>query len=221
MKRRCTIWLFCLLLAVEGLYAGVFDPLRPDYDQLNKLVIQYLNQKRAQKGKATLVANASLQKAAVSYTDKFVLRKFENSDENRMRISKKVKKACLANGFHSKLIDFSINTASAVNFYGRAYYLDREDSTSDLHLYVGNKKPSRKEKEQDNFKSIPIKQFTYEELAEVIAKKFMHDKGHFKTLNNAYDQIGISCVVEPRSLGGHKLPQIKAIIVVGGKLINW
>ncbi len=49
----------------------------------------------------------------------------------------------------------------------------------------------------------------------------MHDEGHFKSLNKAYDQIGISVVLDKRSLFRKGIPQLKAVVIVGGKRINW
>ena len=214
---RC-FCLFLFLLIGILVHAQDFDPLKPDYNRLNSLVIKLLNEKRAKKGKLPLVVNPSLQKTALYYTNVFVLRKFENNDINKTRFRKNFKKICRANGFYSRLIDFSINKLSALNYYGTNYYFSREDSTSDLHLYYG-KTPGRKEKEAENFKPTPLPTYSYEKLAQSIANKFIQDEGSFKSLNNAYDQLGLSCVIEPMSLGGRRLPKIKVILIVGGKLI--
>jgi hypothetical protein len=220
MKRNGWMILVLMLVCLRG-FPLEFDAKNPNYNYLNKLVLECLNAKRAKRSASQLKFHAALQKTAEYYTDHFVLRKFESNAENKLRISKKIKKMCQQNGFTTRLTDFSINTCSAVNFYGSKFYYEQDDSTNSLHLYVGKKRPSKKEKEKEGFSSIPVKNFTYEELAEEIAKKFSRDRGHIKSLNKGYDQIGISCVVEPRSLGGRKLPKIKAIIIVGGKLINW
>jgi hypothetical protein len=209
---------YILWLTSITLRAQYFDPLKPDYERLNTLVVKLLNEKRFKKNKSTLVVNSSLQKTALFYTNVFVLRKFENNTVNKTRFRKNFKKLCRANGFYSKLIDFTINKISALHYFGKDYYYSKEDSTSDLHLYYG-KKPGRKEMSAENFKSVPLPSYSYEKLAQLIADKFIQDQGNFKTLNNAFDQIGLSCVVEPRTLGGHSLPQIKAILIVGGRLI--
>ena len=201
--------------------AQIFDPLQVNCAYLDELVIDALNHKRAKKSKPPLVVNEALQKTANYYTSVYVLRKFENTGENKVRFRKNFKKLCIQNGFRTRLIDFSINSCNAINYFGSEFYVDKEDETSNLHLFYGSKKPSKKEKSDEKFKSVPLKQYTYQQLAEIIANSLMHDEGYFKSLNKAYDQIGLSCVVDPKSLVGKKIPKTKIILIVGGRLINW
>ena len=87
-------------------------------------------------------------------------------------------------------------------------------------MFIGNK-PSKKEKEDEKFKTNPVKLYTYTELADLIAKQFISDEGAFKILNNGFDKFGFSLAVEQRTLFRTKIPKIKAIIIVGGNRITW
>lgn len=201
--------------------ATEFDPLKPDYTLLNQLILEKINQKRAIKNKPSYILNEHLQKSADFYTQKYVLKKFENTSENKLFINKKVRKICRDNGYNPRLIDFSLNKFRAIKFFGKNYYYDKDDDKSPLHLYLGSEKPTKKEKKKDDFESKPLKLYNYEELAEIVAEKIMHDSGRNKALNGAYNQVGLSCVIEPKSIGRKKLPELKTMMIIGGKIITW
>ncbi|MBA2613819.1 MAG: hypothetical protein H0U95_17790 [Bacteroidetes bacterium] len=107
-----------------------------------------------------------------------------------------------------------------MHFAGSKFYYDKEDTETTTHLFLGEK-PSKKEKAEDNFKAYPVKLYSYQELAEAIARQFISDEGTFKILNNGFDKFGFSLAVENRTLFKNRLPKIKAIIIVGGNRITW
>lgn len=184
------------------------------------MVLDKINSKRNKKVKTVLKSNDALQVTSDNYTQTLRATKLESNAENRNRINKKIKKACRFNGYKNAYVDYHISSINCVNFKGSKYYLDREDTETNTHLFIGDR-PTKKEKEDEKFKATPIKLYTYQELADIITKQFISDEGTFKILNNGFDKFGFSLAVEQRTLFRHKLPKIKAIIIVGGNRITW
>lgn len=203
-----------------SLFSQDFDPVHPDYDLLKELVLEKINNKRARKIKTVLKNNASLQLTSDNYTQTLRATKFESNSNNKVRLNKKIKKACKYNGYRNAYVDYHITSINCVNYKGSKFYLDKEDTETSTHLFIGDR-PTKKEKADEKFKSNPIKLFTYQELADLIAKQFISDEGTFKILNNGFDKFGFSLAVEQRTLFRNKLPKIKAIIIVGGNRITW
>ncbi|MES2513565.1 MAG: hypothetical protein V4580_05445 [Bacteroidota bacterium] len=170
--------------------------------------------------KTVLQNNVPLQLTSDNYTQTLRAAKFESTSENKLRIGKKIKKACKSNGYRNAFIDYHITSVNCVNFKGSKFYYDREDTETQTHLFIGTK-PTKKEKADEKFKSIPLKLYTYNELADLIAKQFISDEGSFKILNNGFDKFGFSIAVEQRTLFRHKLPKVKVIVIVGGNRITW
>jgi len=202
------------------LSAQDFDPTNPDYNLLKQLVIEKINQKRVRKTQNTLIINEALQITADNYVQKLKARRFEKNSENRIWINKRIKKNCKTNGYKNAYLNFHITSISCVKNVSKKFYYDKEDSETTTHLFIG-KKPTRKEKKDENFKSIPVKLYTYSEIADVIAKQFINDEGTFKILNNGYDKYGFSMSVEYKTLYRNKLPKLKMIIIMGGNRITW
>ena len=197
-----------------------FDPVNPDYDLLKQLVLDKLNSKRAKKSKTVLQPNTALQLTSDNYTRTLRATKFESNTENKLRINKKIKKACKLNGYKNAFMNYHITSVNCVNFRGSKFYYDREDTDTKTHLFVGIR-PTKKGKADEKFKATPVKLYTYQELADLIAKQFISDEGTFKILNNGFDKFGFCLAVEQRTLFRHKLPKIKAIAIVGGNRITW
>ncbi len=183
-------------------------------------MLEKINIKRARKVKTVLKNNAALQLTSDNYAQTLRASKFESNSNNRARINKKIKKACKFNGYRNAYVDYHIASVNCVNFKGSKFYLDREDTETNTHLFIGDR-PTKKERADEKFKSNPIKLFTYQELADLIVKQFISDEGTFKILNNGFDKFGFSLAVEQRTLFRSKLPKIKAIIIVGGNRITW
>lgn len=184
------------------------------------MVIDKLNSKRAKKLKTALQVNAALQITSDNYTRTLRAAKLEATSENKLKINKKIKKACRLNGYRNAFVNYHITSINCVNFKGSKFYYDREDIDTKTHLFTGVR-PTKKEKADEKFKAIPVKLYTYQELADLIVKQFISDEGIFKILNNGFDKFGFSLAVEQRTLFRHKLPKIKAIVIVGGNRITW
>jgi hypothetical protein len=183
-------------------------------------VLDKINSKRERKAKNNLKNNDALQLTSDNYTQMLRANKLESNTKNKTRINKKVKKSCKINGYKNAFIDYHITSIDCMNFKGKVFYFDKEDTETNTHLFVG-KKPSKKEKEDEKFKTNPVKLYTYLELADLIAKQFVSDEGNFKILNNGFDKYGFSLAVEQRTLFRTRIPKIKAIIIVGGNRITW
>jgi len=184
------------------------------------LVLDKLNSKRAKKSKSVLQSNAALQLTSDNYTRTLRASKFESNCENKLRINKRIKKACKLNGYKNAFVNYHITSINCVNFKSSKFYYDKEDIDTKTHLFTGTR-PTKKEKADEKFKAIPVKLYTYQELADLITKQFISDEGAFKILNNGFDKFGFSLAVEQRTLFRHKLPKIKAIAIVGGNRITW
>ena len=197
-----------------------FDPTNPDYELLKKTVIEKINIKRHQKSKVELINNTSLQLTSDYYIQMLRANKFENSSANKLRLNRKIKKFCKMNGYKNAFLDFHITNISCVNFKGREFYFDKDDTETSTHLFIG-KKPTKKEKSDEKFKEMPIKPYSYDELADIISRIFISDEGYFKLLNNGFDKFGFSLFVEKGSLYRHKIPNIKIILILGGNRITW
>lgn len=209
-----------LLCFTDFLVAQDFDPVKPDYGLLKSLVLEKLNQKRVKKKNKGIISNEALQKTADNYIATLSANKLEKNEKNKIRISKKIKKNCLINGYRNAFIDYHITSINCMNFSNKLFYFDKEDTETSTHLFLGSK-PTKKEKADEKYVSKPIKLYTYDQLADLIVKQFVTDEGNFKILNNGFDKYGFSLAVEPRTLFRHKIPRIKIIIIVGGNRITW
>lgn len=214
------IFITLICFGIFKAQAQDFDPVHPDYALLKQLVLEKIGSKRARKSQKELINNPALQTTADAYTASYKANKFERTTENKLRIGKKIKKLCKANGYKNAFINYHITSIPCMNFRGKKFYLDKEDTETPTHLFVGDR-PTKKEKAEADFKAKPVKPYTYQELADLIAKEFMNDEGTFKILNNGYDKFGFSIAVEQRTLFRTKIPRIKAIIIVGGNRITW
>lgn len=167
-----------------------------------------------------LINHEALQTTADNYTAVLRAGKLKKTSENKDRINKKFKKKCRANGYKYAFIDYHILSIPCVNAKSTAFYFDKEDTETSTHLFIG-KKPTKKEKADEKFQAYPVKLYTYQALADIIARQLISDEGTFKILNNGFDKFGFSLAVEQSTLLRKKIPVIKAIIIVGGNRITW
>ncbi len=168
----------------------------------------------------SLINNTPLQQTADNYTSILRANRLEKNVENKTRINKKFKKMCRINGYKNAFIDYHIASVKCMNYRSTKFYFYKDDTETSTHLFIG-KKPTKKEREGKDFKEIPVKPYSYDELADILAKQFISDEASFKILNNGYDKFGFSIAVEKRTLFRNKLPVIKAIVIVGGNRITW
>lgn len=196
------------------------DIYHPDYDHLNELVLAKINEKRQKKSETVLERNEALQQTALYFTRDLKLSKFEKLKNDRKVLQKKVHLISWKKGYNNNLLNVIVTLNEAVNYKGGKFYIDKKDTETNSHLFYGDK-PTKKETEEPGYVSKPIKDFSYEELAEKIANKFLQDKRTFKCLNSGYDLVGCSCSIDAKTLNRTKIPIIKAIIILGGKRINF
>ncbi|MGZ4037011.1 MAG: hypothetical protein ACXVPQ_04230 [Bacteroidia bacterium] len=133
---------------------------------------------------------------------------------------KKVDLISWKNGFSNNMLDVIITEGDAINYQGGPFYLDKEETDPLSHLLYGVK-PTKHQKEQENYQPKPIKDYSYEALAEIFAKKFLLDKRVFKCLNSGYTLFGCSCTLEKKTLGRRRIPLMKAVFILGGRRINF
>lgn len=198
----------------------VFDVNHPNYELLNDLIINYINDKRSEKQKQNLQENEALQKTAFYFTHQLRLRRIEQMMGERRVLKRKVYLETWKNGFQSSLVEVSITFNKAVNYEGGSFYFDGKDTETNAHLFYG-KRPSKKEAAAEDFKLKPIKDYMYTELAETIAEQFLRDNRSVKVLNKGYSLIGCSTSLEKNTVNRNRLPLIKAIFILGGKRITW
>jgi len=208
-----------LCICFGSLNAQDFDPTNVNYNLLNELVLAKINAKRESKGIKVLESNLKLNDASVYYTKKYSYKKFHHTSENKLLIKKKVKLICKQKGFNPHLINFHINNIQAIKYSSKSYYYDVSDSASPLHLFYGDRKPNLAK--NPDFVSEPIKLYSYDELADKIVDKMFHDEARNKAINKGYEFVGVSTVVDPKTVGGRKIPQLKVILIFGGRIINW
>jgi hypothetical protein len=197
-----------------------FDVNQPNYELLNSLIINYINDKRSEKQKQNLQENEALQKTAFYFTHQLRLKRIERMMDERRVLKRKVYLQSWKNGFQSSLVEVSITFNKAVNYEGGSFYFDGKDTETTAHLFYG-KRPSKKEKADNDFKLKPIKDYTYSELAELIAENFLRDNRSIKVLNKGYSLIGCSTSLEKNTVNRNRLPLIKAVFILGGKRITW
>lgn len=217
MKKVILIFFSFLLFAVRG---QTFDPTNPDEDLLKKLVLSKINAKRVKRKGKELVLNEALQQTADQYVATFRYQRFENSAENKRRFKKNIRKQARINGYKNAFVDFHIVSQNAMNYYGKQFYYDKDDTETSTHLFMG-KKPSKKEKEEPGYKAVPVKTLTYDDLASIIARNFVRDDGYFSSLNNGFDKYGFALAVDGKTIHRNKIPKVKVILIVGGNRINW
>lgn len=211
--------IFFVVLCVKS-EAQQFDPVSPDEALLKQLVIQKINAKRAKRKMKPITSDLALQQTSEEYIARYRYKKFESSGENEQFIRKKIRKKCVRNGYKSGFLDFQITTQNAMNYYGKRFYYDKNDTESTTHLFLGNR-PSKKDKEDLGFKPEYMKVYTYEELANFILRHFIKDDGYFTNLNNGFDKYGFSLTVDKKTVFRNRIPKIKAILILGGNRITW
>jgi hypothetical protein len=198
----------------------VFSVNQPDYNRLNTAIIEFINAKRAKKSGVNLESNDALQKTALYFTQTLRLTKFERLMNERRILKRKVSVQSWKNGYTNTMVDVNITFTEAIHFKGGDFYYDRSDTETNSHIFYG-KKPGKKEKEEEGFKLRPVKDYTYEELAEQIAQDFLKDNRSSKALNEGYTNIGCSCSLEKNTVNRTRIPLLKAVFVLGGKRINF
>jgi len=199
---------------------GDFDVYHPDYNYLNELVIEKINAKRQLRNEVLLARQSALDETALYLTRDLKLSRLQRLMSDRRVMQKKVALISWKKGYPNNLLMVIVTMNHAVNYDGGKFYFDKKDTETTSHLYYGDK-PSKKEMEKPGFRLVPVKDFTYDQLAEMISHKFLIDKRSFKCLNAGYDLVGCSCIIEQRTLNHHKIPMIKAVFILGGKRINF
>lgn len=217
---RQLLLLYALFCSTSLLRAQDFDPAHPDYELLRSKVLDKLNERRTLRHRQGMSGHAVLQLTADQYTARLRATRLENTSDNRQRVHKKIRKNARLNGYKNAFIDFHIASLTAINYGGSRFYYDRLDEDTQIHLFEG-KRPSKKEKEAPSYKAVPLRLYTYDQLAGLIVSRFSTDDGTFKSLNNGYDKIGISMAVEKNTLFRNKKPVLKIIVVLGGSRISW
>ncbi len=196
--------------------AGEFDVYRPDYDGLNKAILEKINAKRTQKNLDPLEELSSLQKTAIFLTRDLKLGRFQQLRNDRKVLQRQVELKSWKYGNTYTLLTVIIATSNAVNYRGGKFYFDKKDADTRNHLFYG-KRPTKKEMEAEDYKTYPMDDFSQDEIAENIAHKFLSDKRTVKCLNTGYRMVGCSCYLEKKTLNRSKIPLIKAVFILAGK----
>jgi hypothetical protein len=197
-----------------------FNINQPNYQELNAKIIEFINTKRLKRDEPELSPHPALQKTAEYFTSNFKLRKFQQLISEQKIMEKKAKTMAYQFGYTNTLLTLNMATTRAIDYKGGTFHFDGKDTETNSHLFYGNR-PSKKEKEDPSFKLFPIHDFSLEELAESIASDFLRDRRSTKALNEGYTNIGCSTQLEKNTLNRQKIPQIKAIFVLGGKRLNF
>ena len=198
----------------------MFNVSQPDYNGLNSRIIEKINERRLKKKESLLELNNSLQLTALYLTRDLRLSKFEKLMDERRILKRKTYVQSWKYGFQNTILDVTITLNKAINFKGGSFYYDKTDTETSNHLFYGEK-PTKREKEEEGFKTRPIKDYSIDQLAEIIANSFLLDSRTSKCLNSGYSLLGCSCYMEKNTVHRNKIPMIKAVFVLGGKRITF
>lgn len=185
-----------------------FDLNQTDYELMDATVFHLLNQKRTALGLPLLKHHTSLYQAGRKIQSEFEFRPFVQEDKTNARIRKSIEKDRWSLGFEGQLSTAFALQIDGLNWNSEQlfHYDEASPSHTGFHLFEG--KSSSKEK-------IELPTYTYLECAKSIVNA-LSKEAQEAILSNIYEDCGIHVMWYYKTLNRRKIPQVKAVIILGG-----
>ena len=183
-----------------------------NYELLNQVVFDLINQERTKKGLDSLKHNDALYQTAKLYQSKLEFKSFKNALKIESKVNRNLNSLIKKAGYSGALVVSIANEHQGINYEeGSEFFHKKNDQKNILGMYYGSKKELKTN--PNDLDTIP--NYTYYEFATALLNNI--EKHQKKILySSAYKDIGLQLNWHYKSLHKRKIPQIKLIAVVGG-----
>ncbi len=204
----------------QGISLGLGDKVivldQFDEDLLEALVFSKINNYRKSKGKKLFLTSKPIQAIAEAYVKKYQSSRFAPTGSNYYKLKRVLNRISRYMWLSYKLYDGHVTQPIVADYKRGSFYYDKESET-DLKLFYGKKKP----RPNEDVELKPIEAKTYNQVADVIVKKWFANRSSQMLKGSTYQYLAIHTVLDYKSVRkSAKLPKIKAMFIVGGKRNN-
>ncbi len=193
------------------------DPMDIDMELLNAAVFFTVNKKRKKSRRVPFEYNTSLAVAAQSYATYYNSFSFRKSDWNKRKVKKAARHTVKEEGYYGSFVDCFVNNSPVLNkTMFRDFYYDKrlaKEIGDDLGLFYGQRL-----KAGDSIgEPEPIEKYTYQEFVDNLVKGWYRGLNRRTMKNKGYSVAACYVVLDKKSLYKTRIPNAKAIFVLGGK----
>jgi len=191
-----------------------------DNDLLNATVFFTINKYRKKKRRVPFVADSALFVGANAYGNYYRSSSFRRSEWTSKKANKNSKYTAQKFGFNGEFVKAIISKPALLD---KKVFLDfyhdhkaDEELADDLGLYYGTKpKPG------DSIGELkPIEPYTYRSFAEILAKQWCFGAGKRTIKNKGYSVAACYVLMDEKSLFKSRIPNAKAIFILGGNQMD-
>lgn len=183
-----------------------------DAEVLNQELYKSVQSFRSKKKTKDLKQSSALAYISKKWQSILEFRSFSNGEKIQSKINKKLPEDGKKSAYQGSILESIALQVNGIKFQSdEAYVYDKKSSDKEFGLYYG----TRKELKKDKSKRRKIELYTYEELAnEIINQLSSKQKKLLKS--PSYQDIGLHVQWNYKTLHRRKIPQMKAIFILGG-----
>lgn len=202
--------------AIEPAYAAAEDfdfTVRSESD----LEAIFLAELSGESKKGALQRNESLSRLAQAATQAWYGSQYTDKDRWK-RLEKYFNRANhqIVSAFN--LMDVVSFRVPLMHKPRKGFYYDRKGPEGALNLYEGDRPVTEEEKEAE---PIPLRFLTEEEILEHLIKQMKRLRKFRFIKKGTFDYIGVSIVVDQKSLYKTRIPTARVVVVLGAKRLKY
>lgn len=198
-------------------YSEKFDPTSFDADKADAVFFACLNSTRTRRTKAMLNFSSELYQIAGAYLKGIYKQRFAENGYS-VQVNKPLPQAAKLLNYKRGILSAYVYRIPVMDFHGyNEFYFDKEISEGPA-LFVGKKKPSSKDDEEQNRKEIPF--FSYGSLSkQLVSGKFIPHM--LKYLRSpAYSEMAVRFQVDSTTLRRNVIPMGNVIVLLSGSRLK-
>lgn len=209
MILRVLVLLFCTFQVLLG-QEDIVDPSSLDQTKLEEEIFKELLKYRQGKGQSVEMED-DLDKLSNDFQLLFQSRHFYSASKYQARINKEISNK-VASGlkYPGTLIESVVCSEDAIAYKGGKFHFHRTDNQSTHKLYYGERNTNNQGYEN----LIPFE--TYNGLAKKVVASLISGPSKKMIKSGAYRDIGISTIIDYKTLHRNRIPQVKIIVILGG-----
>ena len=192
-------------------------PSDMDFDLLEAMLFEQINEYRKRKRKNGLKYSEDLQLINNNYTKQFSYRKFNGMSSSSPKLNKSLRLIIPKTTFYGRIANMFSGHVAIVDYKGRKqFYYEKKDDETDYRLFYGK----RSHLKDSTIKVVPIPLLSYEEFAQYVMKKVFKGRGKREMKSSAYTHMACEVFVIEKTLFRKKIPMAVVVITFGGNRIN-
>ena len=200
-----------------GASGAKLDVLNFNEQNYEGAILDGLNAQRSLKNRQVFVQDSAYNRMCLTGIAAFS-KGYYTSHKNETRVHRYTEigiRRMQGNNRLFRVIMFKIRLADIG--YNEYFYFDRRNFDSELQLYKGKKRLTRKPVIVDDEEAIPVDELSEQDFVNNFVKKIKKEMSAREFYSKCYTHIGLSLCVDPSSVGRRRIPKAYVMVILGGK----